>query len=100
MTAERIAEAFHCSSKYLHWHSGIYEAGPQDLLRILNEQPDIYDPLLMVGHNPGLTQFANLLATDTLDSIPTAGIYPILFPVKHWEDVQFGMGRGLMTVVH
>lgn len=95
MTAERIAEAFHCLPGCLHWQTRIYEASPQQLLQILNEQPDIYDPLLIVGHNPGLTQFANLLANDTLDSIPTAGIYTILLPVAHWQEVQFGIGRGL-----
>ena len=96
MTAEEIAGAFHCSPEYVHRQTGIYKAGPEELLQILNEQPDIYDPLLIVGHNPSLTQFANLLAIDTLDSLPTAGIYTILFPLAHWQDVQFGMGQGLM----
>ncbi|HVT31092.1 MAG TPA: histidine phosphatase family protein, partial [Rhodanobacteraceae bacterium] len=54
----------------------IYEATPGTLIRILDEHADA-NPLLLVGHNPGLETLVALLTEGASDSgrgIPPAGI--------------------------
>jgi phosphohistidine phosphatase len=41
--------------------------------------------LLVVGHNPGLTELANLLVAELdLDNLPTAGVVAIGCETQHW----------------
>ncbi len=65
---------------------GIYDASPARLLDILTAQPDAVTPLMLVGHNPGLTELANRLGRDlSIDNIPTCGVVCLDFDIDHWR---------------
>lgn len=91
-TAEAVADALGFPRAEIAWEPHIYEASSDRLLAVLRAQPDDADSLLLVGHNPGMTQFANALADDRLDNIPTAGAYTLHLPVAHWRDAAYGSG--------
>jgi phosphohistidine phosphatase len=42
--------------------------------------------LLIVGHNPGISEFLNRL-TSTDEEMPTAGLAVVQFPIKRWNDL-------------
>ncbi len=48
--------------------------------------------LMMVGHNPGLTQFANMMTEVAVDNIPTCGMYHMRFDVDAWHNVELKTG--------
>lgn len=91
-TANAFADALHFPQAKIIWDPKIYEASRDTLLSILRKQPDRANTLILVGHNPGMTQLANALTQDTMDNLPTAGIYTLTLPINHWNDTQFGMG--------
>lgn len=80
----------------------LYGAGPSQLLQIIHAA-GARDPkrLLLVGHNPGLHEFAlGLIGSGDAtgrkalaDNLPTSGIAAIDFPVKDWTDVALRGGR-------
>ena len=71
----------------------IYEASPQTLVQIISELGEDSDSLLLVGHNPGLTDFANRLSHEPVtDNIPTCGIIGMRLPVNSWKDAGWGKG--------
>ncbi|MCZ4091099.1 SixA phosphatase family protein [Sinorhizobium psoraleae] len=81
--------------------AGIYEVGaPAILATIRAVEPSIHR-LLLVGHNPGLTELALMLAGDgdaaalarLRDKFPTAGLAVLDFNVEQWSDVSPGKGR-------
>lgn len=94
-TAEAVADALGYPPERIAWEPRVYEASTGVLLKILREQPDDASHLLLVGHNPGLTQLANLLADDRLENLPTAGAYTLSLPVEHWLETEFGAGTRL-----
>ncbi len=53
--------------------SGLYHASPQDILEIIDAYADEYDHLMIVGHNPGLTDLCNYLQSHFIENIPTTG---------------------------
>lgn len=94
-TAEAVATALAYPLSAIVHEPRIYEAAPGTLLDILRAQPDTCAHLLLVGHNPGLTDFANGLAGAGLDKLPTAGAYTLTLPIARWADAAFGQGSPL-----
>ncbi len=70
----------------------IYAAGVRTLLKVLCQVDDQIDNLIMFGHNPGFTDFANYLSDSDIYNIPTCGIVKIKFEVNSWAEVSGGTG--------
>lgn len=71
----------------------IYHAAEKTLLDVLNKQDESLSSIMMLGHNPGFTDFANRLTGGYIDNIPTCGACQIDFPIDKWKDVTFGLGE-------
>ncbi len=54
--------------------------------------PDKYDNILLVAHNPGLTDLINFLGDVKLDNLPTGGYCQYQFDLGRWEDIDEGKG--------
>lgn len=79
----------------------IYEASPRDILAALAQAPAAPRSLLVVGHNPGLHETANLLVesgeprlrASLLDKFPTAALAVIDFDMDAWADIRPASGH-------
>jgi phosphohistidine phosphatase len=91
-TVVSVAEALGYPVNAVAWEPRIYEATSTTLLGVLREQPDSAEHILLVGHNPGMTGFANALTGDSLDNLSTAAAYTLTLPIEHWRDAAFGLG--------
>jgi phosphohistidine phosphatase len=84
---------------------GLYLAEPQALLGRLRQAPADAEGLLMVGHNPGLHDFALRLAGEVTakmqpardrlrEAYPTAALAVIAFPLADsWLEIGWGDGQ-------
>ena len=70
----------------------LYLAGPATLLKIVRRSDDSLGSLMLVGHNPGMTDFANSLSDLRIDNLPTCGLFCVDFSVGYWRDVTPGTG--------
>jgi phosphohistidine phosphatase len=71
----------------------LYLASPKELLRVVKELGGKAKHLMVVGHNPGLTEFADALASDrSLDNLPTCGVFTLEFDIEDWADLELGTG--------
>jgi phosphohistidine phosphatase len=85
----------------IQFEQGLYLAPPAALLRLVQATPAAVERLLVVGHNPGLQQFAVQLAgagdeaaRERLHAkFPTAGLAILTFAVARWKEVAPGAGR-------
>ncbi len=64
----------------------IYEAEEAALLHIVRGLPDDKNTILMFGHNPGFTYFANKFAKKHIENVPTCGIVVIELTADKWKD--------------
>ncbi len=75
----------------------LYHASDEQILKLIRSvkerMGDEEENLLLVGHNPGLTEFVNQLANKSIDNIPTTGIACILLKQSKWKDVTWGSGQ-------
>ena len=66
----------------------LYLAGPATLLEIVRRADDTLGSLMLVGHNPGMTDFANTLSDHGIDNLPTCGLFCVNLAVERWRDVE------------
>ncbi|MGM9478431.1 SixA phosphatase family protein [Pedobacter sp. GSP4] len=90
-TAKYFAEAYQVDQ--IQYEESIYEAGTRALLHVVNQLTDDADTVIMFGHNPGFTDFANELSGADIYNIPTAGMVLISFPFDSWQMVSKGTGQ-------
>jgi len=74
-TAELVAKALGIKRKEIRIERALYMASPDDILGVVAAQDDSLSCVLLVGHNPGLTELVNRLLPDlALDNLPTRSI--------------------------
>ena len=86
-TAEGLSAAL--DSGDLIFDPRLYLASPQTLAAVLGEQDERSDPLLMIGHNPGLEEWLALLGGGTCH-LPTAGVVALTLAAERWSEVRAG----------
>jgi phosphohistidine phosphatase len=87
-TADYLVAALGLAASRVRQERSVYLASPGELLRILAELDDRLANVLLVGHNPGLTELANrLLPSLRLDNLPTAGHVAIDCDMAHWREI-------------
>lgn len=74
----------------------LYEASPWTILSVVQGVDDAHDCAMIVGHNPGLTDFVNRFADCAIDNIPTCGMVELAFNTSSWALV--GAVRGTLVL--
>jgi phosphohistidine phosphatase len=81
----------------------LYDAEADTMLEVLRGGPRL-TPLLMLGHNPGIGEFAELLvarppAHPAFHRYPTGATLVARFPAADWADLAPGSGEVVDFVV-
>ncbi len=91
-TAKLIVDAIGSPSHSIHIKRALYHADAESLLRVVHAANDNADSIMIVGHNPGLTEFANDLLNEFIDNIPTAGVVAAQLKINSWKNAVMGCG--------
>ena len=84
-TAKIIAAEIGYPREFLQRESDLYLASLDNLLGVVAAQDNGFNNLMLVGHNPGLTAFANYLSPRLTNNVPTAGIVTVTIDRKDWN---------------
>ena len=84
-TARLIAAKISYPTEFLQRENKLYLASLDDLLDVVVAQDDGFNSLLVVGHNPGLTHFANFLSPGLTDNLQTAGVVSVQIDRADWS---------------
>lgn len=68
----------------------LYLAGSREILRVIRDLPDDFNSVMLFGHNPGWTVFANEFTGEQIDNIPTAGFLQIRIQSDTWKEADRG----------
>jgi phosphohistidine phosphatase len=91
-TADLLAKKIDFQGK-IHYLMELYLASVEEIKEIIMIQDDDTDSLFLIGHNPQLSELANLLSDEHISKIPTLGIVSIEFDVDKWSDLQKTKGQ-------
>ncbi len=84
-TARIIAEAIGYPREFLQRDKSLYLASVNTLLDVIVAQDNGFNSLMLVGHNPGFTDFANYLVPGLTNNIPTAGVVSVQLDTDDWS---------------
>jgi phosphohistidine phosphatase len=71
----------------------LYLAGPKVMLQVIRELGGNAGHLMIVGHNPGITEFADRISSErSIDNMPTGAFYTLEFDIDEWTDLAWGSG--------
>lgn len=68
----------------------LYGSSVNSILALLAEQDNAHEHLLVLGHNPDISEVANVLATDTATlpfGFPTLGIAHFRMQIADWSEL-------------
>ncbi len=84
-TAKIIAEAINYPREFLHKEKSLYLASLDRILDVVMAQDNGFNNLMIVGHNPGLTDFVNFLIPGLTNNLPTAGVVSVEIDRDDWS---------------
>jgi phosphohistidine phosphatase len=84
-TARTVAKQIGYPVEFLQREPGLYHAGVNKLLDIIAVQDDGFNNIVIVRHNPGLTDLANELVPGLTSNLPTAGFVAIRIDTDDWD---------------
>jgi phosphohistidine phosphatase len=87
-TAKCIAGALDFPEVDIFEAAEVYDASAGALLKLMRSLPEAKRDVMLVGHNPGLTDFANLFLQTGIDTMPTCGVVRLAFDAPQWCDIS------------
>ena len=69
------------------FHSG------EEFLPMLHAIDNKFENVMIVGHEPTMSELASILSTDFSHDLPTAGVVGIEFKKRFWKQVAAGTGK-------
>ncbi|QQE67279.1 histidine phosphatase family protein [Leptolyngbya sp. BL0902] len=77
----------------------LYEATVPTVIGVIQQQPDTYHSLMLVGHEPTWSDTLTYLMGGGAVRVPTAAMACLEFEVDHWAQVAQGRGTLLWLML-
>jgi phosphohistidine phosphatase len=87
-TADMIAEAFHYPLDKISTSRALYHADADEVFDELKDISNEIESVMIFGHNPGLTYFANQFLRPTIENLPTSGVVSIKYITDTWDEID------------
>jgi phosphohistidine phosphatase len=87
-TARAVARELGYREDGIVEEAGLYHAPASKMLSFIQNAPGSAGTLMVVGHNPGMTELAGMLGGFRLDNMPTAGMLCAEFDEDEWAAIR------------
>ena len=84
-TAKLVAEQINYPREFLQRDDRLYLASVDSIIDVIGDQDTKFNNLMIVGHNPGMTQFANFLVPNLTSNLPTCGVVSVVIDMDDWN---------------
>lgn len=85
-TAAAIAESLEYRRRDIRVDERLYGGRADDLLAVIRGLDDPLGQVMLVGHNPEMSELAHAFADD-IDALPTCAVVEFDFDVKFWSAI-------------
>lgn len=86
-TARILANALNYPEENIQIDPQIYLSDGEDLFHRFYDLPEKFRSVMIVGHNPALTDFANHFLHPPIDNLPTSGVVSVSFNTDKWDQL-------------
>jgi len=85
-TARLIADQLDLGEDTIRYQPLLYEAGLETFIELAGQFPS-FEHVAVIGHNPGLSSFAEWLCPDAPGWLPTCAVLNMELNVDHWQAI-------------
>jgi phosphohistidine phosphatase len=86
-TAKILARGLNYPLENIKIDPQVYFATGDSLINQFFDMPERFDSVMIVGHNPTLTDFVNKFLKEPIDNLATSGVVSISFDTMNWESI-------------
>jgi phosphohistidine phosphatase len=83
-----LAHQLHYPEADIRVETDIYDQGAAYLMELLYGLPNEVSSVMLIGHNPTFTHFANKFMDKSIDALATTGTVSISFDTDKWEELH------------
>jgi len=87
-TAAIFTRVFELMFKNLIIDENLYTSDEETILNLIRGTDNSVSSLMIFGHNPDFTNFANIYVKNAILNIPTSGIVTFIFDIDSWENIH------------
>jgi phosphohistidine phosphatase len=98
-TARILAKTLNLNEEIIQIESDIYHGDCNDLLQLLKDLPDRVKHVVLVGHNPHITELCNRFLTYPLDNLTTSGTVAFSSNAGKWQGINATKPSYLFTLI-
>lgn len=85
-TAEHLAQALGIKRRDIVLDERLYAAAANELLAVIRALGTAHERVMLVAHNPGLSDLAHRFASE-ITHMPTCAVVELTFAVAAWGDI-------------
>ena len=63
----------------------LYHSSSENIINKLKKISNTHESIMVIGHNPGLTNLVNKLTSINLYNLPTCGVAIVNLNIKNWD---------------
>ncbi|CAN5537685.1 phosphohistidine phosphatase SixA [soil metagenome] len=94
-TAELIAEQIKFDIQKINFKEDLYEASTRTLFTLIRSLNDDWNTIMIVGHNPSISYFAEYITHQEIGHVAHAGVVHLSFDLTSWSQIDEGNGNYL-----
>ena len=91
LTSKYFIEKIHFNS--ISYLDELYHASYSEIIKIISKIENNFNNLMVIGHNPGLTELINHFSDMRIYNIPTSGIIKVEFKEDKWSKITENKGK-------
>ena len=86
LTADFFIEVINI--KKINFMDELYHSSSENIINILKKISSTKKSVMVIGHNPGLTDLVNKLTSIKLYNLPTSGVAIINLNINNWDRIN------------
>jgi len=90
LTSKYFTEKIHFDS--ISYLDELYHASYSDIINIISKVENNFNSVMVIGHNPGLTELINKYTIMNIYNLPTTGVVKVEFKGDKWERITENKG--------
>ena len=91
LTSKYFIEKIHFNS--ISYLDELYHASYSEIIKIISKIENNFNNIMVIGHNPGLTELINYFTDMRIYNIPTTGIIKVEFKEAKWSKITENKGK-------
>jgi phosphohistidine phosphatase len=73
----------------VEYDDSLYHSSATSILNMISNYSENYQSVMIIAHNPGLTNLINNITNISLDNLPTTGLAEIEFNINSWRNISY-----------